>query len=187
MLDVRGHAHPGVLAIFVDRDRRCWKIRLCECADRNGCETLIAFGGVVDRGAANRTEAERSLAAFVAHAQILVRLTSELDALCSKARLCTKDAASSPLACQTVADPDANRIFARCCAELATAARGDSCTHAFHLPANDPDSVACDAQRTHAPTLPHPLSRAARCRHNAFHWQTLLRSSLRARPVSRAW
>jgi hypothetical protein len=81
------------------------------------------------RGAAIRAEVERSLAAFVARADVLFRLTAELDTFIAKACLSTEDAASSPLACQTVADPDANWVVARCCGELATTARSDSCTH----------------------------------------------------------
>jgi hypothetical protein len=162
MLDVRGQAHPGVLAFFVDRDGRCRKVRFCECADRDGCETLSAFTGVVHRGAANRTEVERSLAAFVAHAEILVRLTAELDAFSAQACLGTEDAASSSLACQTVADPDANRVVARCCGKLATAARSDSCTHRalrgscqIHVH-SDPDVVDGSSLAALMPRVYHP-------------------------------
>ena len=129
MLDVRGRDDPSVFTVLVDRNSRRWKLWLCKCSNRHDNEFFVTFEAPKDGGAALRAEPKGDAVAFVADAHILARLASDLDRLGSETRLSAKDAASTSLAGETVADGYPKRLFGNSDRELAAATRCDSRWH----------------------------------------------------------
>ena len=104
VFNVLGKAYPCVLAFLIDREggpREAW---FCEGADRYDNAIFSAFESVVNRSTAGRAEIEHGLAAFVSSANVRLRLALDCYSFAAKARLSSKDAPSSTLAREAVAD-----------------------------------------------------------------------------------
>ena len=129
VLNVGGQADPGVLAFFVDRKGWLGKAGLGECANRNGDAVFSTFYFVVDCCAAIGAEAEYGFASFISDTDVLPRLTLDRYALLVEASLSTKHTSGSALACETVADRNANWVFNRRRNELSAATGCNSCAH----------------------------------------------------------
>jgi hypothetical protein len=111
-----------MFSILVDRERRSGEAGFCERANRYGDALFSTLDREVHGGAAGRAEIESCLTAFIAHADVLRRLSLHLNNFSSKPRLSTKDAARPTLAREAVADRDSHGIGthdrsepARCC------------------------------------------------------------------------
>jgi hypothetical protein len=104
VFNVFGKVYPSVLAFLIDRERRSGEGWFCEGADRYDNATFVALDSVVNRSTAGWAEIEHGLAAFVSSANVRLRLALDCYSLAAKARLSSKDAASSTLAREAVAD-----------------------------------------------------------------------------------
>ena len=111
---VLGEAYPSVLAFLIDRKSWPREARFCEGTDRYHNAAFASFESVVNRRAAAGAEIEDGLAAFVPDANELLRFAFDFHGFTQKARLSSKDATSSALAREAVADRDPNWVFAGC-------------------------------------------------------------------------
>jgi hypothetical protein len=118
-----------VLAAFVNRNSRRWKTGIREGS--NGYRDCVfpTVEAPVKRCTAARTEAKQDSVAFIANADILARLTLDLDVLVSKPCLRAKYAAGAPLTGKTVADGYPNWVLGNGYRKLTTTTRCDSSGH----------------------------------------------------------
>jgi hypothetical protein len=129
MFDLRRQRNPRVLAILVHRNRRRWKGRLCKSSHRHGNELLAIFETPVNSGSAAWTEVKGDSAAFIADADILMRLAFDFHGLGPKACLGAKYTAGAALALQTVTDGHSDRLFGNRDGELTATTRCGSRWH----------------------------------------------------------
>lgn len=127
VLNVRGQADPSVHAFFVDREAWLGEGWLGECTNWNGDAVFSDL--VVHRCATSGAEVERDSGSFIPDTGILCRSALDRHALPAEASLSTKHTSGSALACETVADRNANWIFRCRRSELPAATGCNSCAH----------------------------------------------------------
>ena len=123
-------------AVLINRKGRCREVRLRECAYRDRDHVLMAFNCIVDRSAAGGAEVKGGSRARIADTHEFGGRAFDLRALPGKASLGTKDTARAALACQAVADRDADGISGGHHGQLPAAAR---CCPSIHRSAESLD------------------------------------------------
>src|SRR5437660_1019778 len=98
-------------ALFIDRASRCWELWLSECTDRDCDYVVLTFKYIVNRRGASGTEVKRNCFPGIPDACERRRRPLNLSALPRRSGLDTKYASRPTLACQAVADGNADWIF----------------------------------------------------------------------------
>ena len=128
--------------VLVERNGGRWEFSVRECSHSDDNKLFATFEAPIHGGAAVRTETKGNSVAFVADANILVRLAIDLDGLRSEPRLSAEDTARAPLAGEAMADGDSDRLFGCSERELTATTRCNSRWHSgFRY-------LLTDAQRT---------------------------------------
>ena len=111
VLHACGQDNPRVHALLVHGDAGRRKAWLGERTDRNGNVLLRPSQAPKNRGAAVRAEMKRGGSAFVADADERSRCAADRDGGSRKASLGCKNATSTALASEAMADGDAQRLL----------------------------------------------------------------------------
>jgi len=130
VFDVVWKPQPRMLPLLPDRPRRRREGRIRERAYRDDHDSRGGLRGVEHGRAAVRTEVEEgAFVSLVRDADVLPRGPLGRYLFFVESRLGTEDASSSPLAGETVADRDSNRLSLDGEPELLTTTRGVSSAH----------------------------------------------------------
>ena len=143
------HGHPCMFAGLIDRDRRRGKRRIGEGAYWHGNGFLQARDFVMYCRTTVGTEMESNAATFVADANVLRRMATDVHVLAAKARLGTKYAASTALTGQAMADRNSNRFAGGNGGKLPAAA--GSISHRYEFQRIVEMEYAMAALATHRP------------------------------------
>lgn len=111
MFHIYRHADPGVFAPFVDRDGGRGKVGLRKGSHSHSNPVVLAFDLPMNSGPASRAEMKDDLVAFVANADILLRLSADFDRAVSKACLGAKHATRATLAIKAMTDRNSDGVF----------------------------------------------------------------------------
>ena len=122
---------PRMHAIFIYRERWCWKARVGECSDWHCNVFFVTFNRIVHGGTAFRAEMKCDSASFVADADVRRGFADDLNSMPREPRLRAERASSSALAGQAVTDGDTDRLFAHREMKLTTTTRGRTKGHTW--------------------------------------------------------
>ena len=129
MLDVCRHGDPFVFAFLIHRHSRCWERRVGERTNRDCDLAWPFFQVIVDRRTTGRAEVVRDLVAGVSGAYVLCGAALDDHGLRREASLFSEDTAGPALACEAVANRDADRFAGSNERKLAATAGGCPTIH----------------------------------------------------------